>query len=679
MRRWRATVGLVVGVALPTALLALGWLLASLRERGTLEREQRALLARSAEAVRAAVDESVEELRAREDARPFYLYNHWYSPPDLLSISDPVAVSPLAGEPDDPRVVGYFQVDPDGAVRTPYEAPDAPPRDPDRMARVLAEARAPALAEVRALASLGPMSRAIAQAAPAPEPPRPAPRPARPRPAPGTTASNGPPSSQGPLTISMNVEANSLARDIQEAQAGDPVAQSRVVQRGRQVPVTHRNPVSWEQQAKNQQAMPPPQAAPPQQAHVSGSPTPAPRLPRPRPRARPVAPAPAPVLGASIVQPDEQSVDYTPMAWKDPGAGHGAILLTRVVSHQGAAAVQGVVLDRTTVVDTWIPSVIARRALAGSVPHVLAGGEEAAAGRCDVTAPASHVLGDLTLCFPAGTLAAAVSRFDRRLHLQAALLAALLLVVGLAVWAVDRAGRRAADLSRQRSDFVAAVSHELRTPLTTIRMNAEMLRDGLVSADKRDRFFGDLVNETLRLGRLVENVLELSRLEAGRRRLEVVRADLGAHVQAVAARQARFVEAKGFTVATAVPAEPLEVLFDAAALEQVLVNLLDNAVKYAADARDRSIAVELERAEGRAVLRVLDHGPGIPADQRDRVFERFHRVPRAGKPNVAGTGLGLALVRDLARAHGGDATVHERPGGGTEVRVTLPTGTRPVP
>src|SRR5690349_10285791 len=117
----RRTIALVLGVAVPVLLLGLGWLASSLRERAALEREQRALLTRTAAVARGAVDESLEELRRREDARPFYLYNHYYTPPDVFALSDPVAISPLAGVPDDPRIVGYFQVDPGGAVRTPYE------------------------------------------------------------------------------------------------------------------------------------------------------------------------------------------------------------------------------------------------------------------------------------------------------------------------------------------------------------------------------------------------------------------------------------------------------------------------------------------------------------------------------------------------------------------------------
>ena len=109
----RRALAMVVGIALPTVLLGVGWLMASLGEREALIREQEQALARTADAVRGAVDESLEELRRREDRRPFYLYTPFYSPPpeEVIALNDPLVASPLAGDPDDIRILGYFQVD----------------------------------------------------------------------------------------------------------------------------------------------------------------------------------------------------------------------------------------------------------------------------------------------------------------------------------------------------------------------------------------------------------------------------------------------------------------------------------------------------------------------------------------------------------------------------------------
>ncbi|MBL8973800.1 MAG: hypothetical protein JNK56_24635, partial [Myxococcales bacterium] len=146
----RRVLALGLGVALPTVLLAVGWWLASLREQAGLAREHAAERRQTAERVAAAVREGLEELRRREDARPFYLYNHFYSPPEVLAVGDAVAVSPLAADPDDPRIVGHFQLDPGGRVRTPYPADDAAPATP-RGDRIVALASTPAFAPLRAL------------------------------------------------------------------------------------------------------------------------------------------------------------------------------------------------------------------------------------------------------------------------------------------------------------------------------------------------------------------------------------------------------------------------------------------------------------------------------------------------------------------------------------------------
>ena len=156
---------LALGIALPTLFLAGGWLLATRRERDARAEDARTRLTRSAAAVSAAVDESLEELRRREDARPFYVYNHFYVPPEVFSVTDPIAVSPLAGEPDDPRIVGYFQVDPGGAVRAPYATEPGDAHLP-RAAQVLALVRSDALRPVRALA-FGEPAPAIANLTPA--------------------------------------------------------------------------------------------------------------------------------------------------------------------------------------------------------------------------------------------------------------------------------------------------------------------------------------------------------------------------------------------------------------------------------------------------------------------------------------------------------------------------------
>jgi signal transduction histidine kinase len=683
----RRVVALGLGVALPTVLLAAGWLLASLRERAGLVREHEAVRRQAAERIAAAVAEGLEELRRREDARPFYLYNHFYSPPEVLAVGDAVAVSPLAADPDDPRVLGHFQVDPGEKVRTPYPVDDGDP-GPPRARRVAEIAGSPAFAPLRAL-SFG---------EPAVPPDR-------------RLAMNDAP----PLTTNLGNLSNEVYRDLAQARTGDEQAGRRVQRR--QVPVTSRKQVSWEaiqsQQALNvpqvqaasaapvfeqlarqtsnydeptpRSASPPPQspdpppapAGPPEpqapaippQPPAPPAPVPAPARPRPRPAPRPDlssatgprAHVPTDMSESPAAFPPGAEVDYTPMAYLALG---DRLVLQRVVSHAGTGSVQGVLLDRDYLLRTWLPAVVERHAPGGA--RVIAAGDE-----CPAAFPVSEHLPDARLCFPAAAPP------PDPLAYQAGALLGLIAVVGIGVVVVARAARRADELSAQKTAFVSAVSHELRTPLTTLRMHAELLQEGLVAPASLATFYDDLVRESVRLSRLVENVLAVSQLEEGRRVIQPRPGDLAAHVRDVLAGQARHVASKGFpAIVLELPDDPVVVRFDAQAIDQILVNLLDNALKYAAEAADAGVRVRLERAHGRAVLHVEDRGPGIPEAERERVFERFVRVQRPSAAHTPGTGLGLSLVRDLARAHGGDAQVLARVGGGADFQVWLPCDDR---
>lgn len=628
-----------LGVALPTVLLAVGWLGASLREHAGLVREQEAARREVAARIAAAVGEGLEELRRREDARPFYLYNHFYSPPEVLARGDAVAVSPLAADPDDPRIIGHFQVDPGERVRSPYPVDDADP-GPPRARQIAAIVGAPAFAPLRAL-SFG-----------------------EPRPAPDLRLARA--DVQAPLTTNLGALSNRVYRDLADDSGQAPRGAPR-----KQVPVTSRNEVSWEvvqsQQVRNAPPTQVQDAAPVFEQIAAQNYQVVPQQQARRPSAGDSShgsgaygqvPKDMPEETADAL-PQDTAVDYTPMAYLALG---DQLVLQRVVSHAGTGSVQGVLLDRSHLLADWLPGVVARHAALPDAPRVVH-----AADACPAPIAVSEQLPGAWLCF------AAAPPPPGSLSFQAGALLGLILVVGFGVVVVARAARRADELSAQKTAFVSAVSHELRTPLTTLRMHAELLQEGLVAPTSLATIHDDLVRESARLGRLVENVLAVSQLEEGRRVLDLRSGDLAAHIQEVVAAQARHVASKGFApVELALPDEPLTLRFDAQAIEQIVVNLVDNALKYAVSGDRPQLRVVLERGPGRAVLRVQDRGPGVPEAERERVFQRFVRIEHASTAHTPGTGLGLSLVRDLARAHGGDAEVHARPGGGAEFVVWLP-------
>lgn len=259
---------------------------------------------------------------------------------------------------------------------------------------------------------------------------------------------------------------------------------------------------------------------------------------------------------------------------------------------------------------------------------------------------------------------------SRSIH-ALALLLAVALVIGLI--AVDRMTRVVVEYAERRSDFVAAVSHELRTPLTAIRMYGEMLRDGLVTSDsKRAEYYATITDESERLSRLIDNVLEFSRLEQNRRESNLIVGDLPETVRAASEKLRAHAEREGFELALEIPTTLPRVRHDRDAVTQIVFNLVDNALKYARRAESKTIEIELAASDPGIELRVRDFGPGVPPDQLDRIFEPFYRIGEELTRNAEGTGIGLALVRELANAMGGSAKATRPKGGGLEIVVCLP-------
>jgi signal transduction histidine kinase len=252
------------------------------------------------------------------------------------------------------------------------------------------------------------------------------------------------------------------------------------------------------------------------------------------------------------------------------------------------------------------------------------------------------------------------------------LLSLLLLLAGSAgLFAVYRMVGVTVGFAERRNNFVAAVSHELKTPLTAIRMYAEMLRDGIVpSESKRREYYGTITSESERLSRLVNNVLEFSRLEKGSRQMHLVVGPLGPVVEEMAELLRPHAEREGFTLQVECDPDLPPARYDRDALLQVLFNLVDNAIKYARDAQERSR--RSADARGRRCGAVRDSGPGVPERHLARIFEPFYRGERELTRRHKGTGIGLALVRGLVERMGGHVGGRNAEGGGFEVTITFP-------
>jgi signal transduction histidine kinase len=243
------------------------------------------------------------------------------------------------------------------------------------------------------------------------------------------------------------------------------------------------------------------------------------------------------------------------------------------------------------------------------------------------------------------------------------------IVAGIAVtW---RLMRRETEMARLKSDFVANVSHDLKTPLSVIRMFGETLEMGRVPDEpRRQEYYRVITREAERLSRLIDNVLDFSRIEGGRRRYDIVPTVVEPLVRETLEAFAYPLAQQGFKVEVTVAPDLPEVPMDPDAVGQALANLVDNAIKYSAD--DRALTVEARVEGGELVLAVADRGIGIPRAEQVLIFDKFYRVGRSETQGRRGSGVGLSLVRHVALAHGGRVTVDSAPGEGSRFALRLP-------
>ena len=314
------------------------------------------------------------------------------------------------------------------------------------------------------------------------------------------------------------------------------------------------------------------------------------------------------------------------------------------------------------------PPAMMIHALKDSTPLVVSANWDG--GKSEVERPFADIFQGMVwaIKYPGTTIADIGARF---LRYNYTVLAALSFLMIGGIFLTYRNVSREMNLARLKSDFVANVSHELRTPLALIRLYAETLELGRLNAkEKYQEYFRIIREESERLTALINNILDFSRIEAGRKEYEFKETNLPDLVRSTLDSYRFQIEQNGFAFEENISRDIPPVNVDREAIARSLLNLVNNALKYSKDRK--FIGVSLYRANGCVKLEVRDHGIGIPLSEQEKIFEKFYRCGDPLVHNIKGSGLGLSLVRHIVRAHGGDVEVESAPEKGSKFTIALP-------
>src|SRR5829696_2691211 len=275
-----------------------------------------------------------------------------------------------------------------------------------------------------------------------------------------------------------------------------------------------------------------------------------------------------------------------------------------------------------------------------------------------------------------GTTAQAIGR---KFVVQSSLILGVLsvLMIGGLVLTYRSVNKQVA-LARLKSDFVSNVSHELRTPLALIRLYAETLELGRITThEKKKEYYSIIRKESERLTALINNILDFSRIEAGRKEYDFRETDIAELVRNTLDSYRYQIEQQGFALEEQIDPGIPAVKVDREAIARALVNLVNNALKYSDN--EKFLGVKLYHEQSVLKLEVSDRGIGIERHEQDRIFEKFYRTCDPLVHNTKGSGLGLSLVRHITRAHGGDVEVESTPGRGSKFTLSLPLANQSTP
>ena len=263
------------------------------------------------------------------------------------------------------------------------------------------------------------------------------------------------------------------------------------------------------------------------------------------------------------------------------------------------------------------------------------------------------------------------AQHDRQVRWFVGLIAGAALTAIAGLWIARRAFLKQQAVSRMKSNFVSSVSHELRAPVASIRLIAERLRAGKVDApEKRQEYFGFIEQESRRLATLVENVLDFSRIEDGRKTYHFKETDIEQLATETVQLMSPHATEKDVTLKTEFQPPEQDPAIDPMEIQQALINLIDNAIKYSPTGGQ--VTIGISGGPDRICLWVQDHGPGIPEEEQQRIFQRFYRVGSELERETEGVGIGLAIVRHTAEAHGGRVRVVSSAQSGSRFTLDLP-------
>jgi signal transduction histidine kinase len=269
-----------------------------------------------------------------------------------------------------------------------------------------------------------------------------------------------------------------------------------------------------------------------------------------------------------------------------------------------------------------------------------------------------------------GTTVEDLARDNFRKGLMLVFFLLSLLILGIAL--ILRATTREMRLAQAKSAFVSNVSHELKTPLALIRLFGETLElDRVKSPEKAPEYYRIITAESRRLTQLIDNILDFSKIEAGRKQYELARCNIADVVEDVLSTYKYQLLNTGFELTADVRRDLPAALIDRDAISQVVLNLVDNAVKYSTDVK-KVVVRTLER-DGNIIVEVSDSGIGIPRSEHKKIFEKFYRVSTGSVHNTKGSGLGLAVVKHIVEAHRGQVLVESSPGKGSRFTVLIPS------